>query len=433
MTCPSCGSDIGEPAAFCSQCGVAVPKRGSTAKRILKWVGIGFGGLLGLFIVMVIVVALTTETPSPEEQETPDTDLSSWTPVEAFKSGIESGEYLRVAGREFDDDFVQEAVSRVESKTYGDSEKWVVSNSDVFAVCDVYSRVGDARARGAGLALTEFEDILGDELGLKRSTLMGVIQAGTDDNSGAVVDFCEPIYVYGVGFKAAFEGIITEIDENNLSESDASAQLDSSIDRLSRAELRTDKKTAYYKGFLAGFVLRQTALKGRSSAILSTSTPKPFGDGIWKIGEEIVPGTYAAPGGEFCLWHSVSGFTGGINDIVQLGHPGRPIVTIGTAHKGFQVVGFQSVGCGQWRPIADIDGPVNSITEGYWLVGQEVVPGTYLSTSKHCFWQRLKGFSREVYDVIAASDSVEKSQTVTIEPTDVGFMSFGCEGWTRVE
>ncbi len=440
MVCPSCGSDIREPAAFCSQCGVAVPKRGSTAKRILKWVGIGFGGLLGLFIVMVIVVALTTETPSPQEQETPDTGLSSGTPSEAFTAGIESGQYLRVAGRELDDDFVQEAMSRVESKAYGDPEKWVVSNSDVVAVCDVYSRLGDARARGADLALTEFEDILGNELGLKRSTLMGVIQAGTDDSSGAVFDLCEPIDAYGVGFNAAYEVTITEIYGFNLSESDASAQLDSTIDRLSRAELRIDKKTAYDRGFLAGmdaanieFDRRQTALSDQPSAIPSTSTPKPFGDGIWKIGEEIALGTYAAPGGEQCLWNSLTGFTGSaINDIARLSHPGRPVVTIGTKYQGFQLVGFQSLGCGEWRPIADITGPVDSITDGTWLVAQEILPGTY-QASNNCYWSRLRGFNGEFDDVIVGSDLVEENPTVTIEPTDAGFMSFGCNGWARVE
>ena len=153
---------------------------------------------------------------------------------------------------------------------------------------------------------------------------------------------------------------------------------------------------------------------------------------MWRIGKDIAPGTYAAPGDESCLWNSLSGFTGRIDDVLRLSHEGRPVVTISDTYRGFRVVGFQSFGCGQWRPVADITGPVESIADGTWLVGREIVPGTY-ATSKPCYWQRLKGFNGEYDDVIASSDLVEEKRTVTIEPADVGFMSLGCGEWTRVE
>ena len=258
MACPNCGAETSERTAFCTQCGTSLPKQLGTAKKIFKRGGLGCGGLLVLFIVIVVVVRITTGIPSPEEQETPAGTLSSGTPSpalqtvrEVFLASSESGDRLRAAGREFDDDFVQEAVSSVESEVFGKSGKWIISNSDVMAVCDVYSQVGDARKMGEDLATTEFENILREELGLKGSAIMGAIQSGISNDAEAIVDFCAPIHAYGVGFIAAFESA-AELYELDLDETYASAQLVSAIDEMSRSELRTDRQTAYGQGFLAG-------------------------------------------------------------------------------------------------------------------------------------------------------------------------------------
>ena len=258
MDCPKCGTEISERAAYCTQCGVSLTKGRNRTRSILKWGGVGCGGLLVLFIVIVIVAALATDTPSSEEQETPARTSSSGTSSltlqtvrEAFLAGSEVGDDLRAAGRKFDDDFVQEAVSRAKSETFGVSGKWIVSNSDVTAVCDVYLQVGDARERGEDLTTTEFEDLLREKLELKGSFLMGAIQSGISDDAEAIVDFCAPIHAYGIGFIAAFE-FTAELYELNPDETDAQALLDSAIDEVPRTELRTDRQTAYHKGFVAG-------------------------------------------------------------------------------------------------------------------------------------------------------------------------------------
>ena len=174
-----------------------------------------------------------------------------------------------------------------------------------------------------------------------------------------------------------------------------------------------------------------------STRIIPSPTPEPakpksFGDGMWRIGKDIPPGVYAALGGKSCLWHSFTGSGGSTDDIVRIGHPGRPVVMIGPEYRGFHIAGFQSVGCGRWRPIDEITEPVEDITDGTWIVGQEIEPGTYLSTSR-CPWFRLSGFNDEPNEVIARNDFAEGKSTVTIESTDAGFMSFGCGGWARVE
>ena len=258
LTCLNCGAETSERTVFCTQCGTSLPKPRSTAKQIFKWGGIGCGSLLGLFIVIVIVVGITAGTPSPEEQKTTTSPLSSETSSpalrtvrEAFLAGSASGDELRAAGREFDDDFVQEAVSRVGSEVFGDSDNWIVSNSDISAVCDVYFEVGDARERGEDLTTTEFENVLREELGLRGAVLMGAIQSGITDDAEAIVDFCAPIHAYGIGFIAAFE-FAAELYELDLDEIDTPARLDITIDEVPRTQLRVDRQTAYDKGFLAG-------------------------------------------------------------------------------------------------------------------------------------------------------------------------------------
>ena len=248
MDCPSCGHETSERAVFCTQCGTSLPKQGTTVKRFYKWGGIGCGGVLGLFVVIVIIAALTTETPTRDERDAPDS--SSWTPTEALIAGSESGDQLKLAGRELDDDFVQEAVSRVASEAFGGSGKWIVSNSDIRAVCEALSRAGHDRARGDELTDAEFKDTL-HELGMKQAALMGAVVSGSSDDSGASVDFCGPILAYGIGLISGLESAV-DLYQLDLNETDASTQLRQRIDEVPRTELRTDRRTAYGRGFLAG-------------------------------------------------------------------------------------------------------------------------------------------------------------------------------------
>ncbi len=69
-------------------------------------------------------------------------------------------------------------------------------------------------------------------------------------------------------------------------------------------------------------------------------------DGMWLVGDEIAPGTYSAPGGEWCQWERLSGFGGEFDDVIasDLGDT-RHIVEILTTDAG-----FHTSGCGEWTP-----------------------------------------------------------------------------------
>jgi hypothetical protein len=69
-------------------------------------------------------------------------------------------------------------------------------------------------------------------------------------------------------------------------------------------------------------------------------------DGLWKVGEEVAPGTYRSGGGGNCYWARLSGFSGDLDDIITNGIGKNQTVTIVASD-----VGFESSGCGTWTRI----------------------------------------------------------------------------------
>jgi hypothetical protein len=84
----------------------------------------------------------------------------------------------------------------------------------------------------------------------------------------------------------------------------------------------------------------------------ATAPPKPgpkriITDGVWKVGEEIAPGTYRAPRGGGCYWARLSGFSGDLDDIIANGGFSRnQTITIASSDAG-----FETNGCGDWTRI----------------------------------------------------------------------------------
>ena len=159
----------------------------------------------------------------------------------------------------------------------------------------------------------------------------------------------------------------------------------------------------------------------------STTSEPGFGDGTWIVGTDVGPGIYAAAGGTLCYWSRLSGFGGSLGEIIanEVGG-GRTVVTIAPEDKG-----FETTGCGDWRPVFEVTAPLSAIPEGTWLVGDEIPPGTYSAEGGDlCYWARLNGFSGELGDIIANNVGAGK-QVAEIMSADAGFSSGGCGTWTR--
>jgi len=70
--------------------------------------------------------------------------------------------------------------------------------------------------------------------------------------------------------------------------------------------------------------------------------------------------------------------------------------------------------------------PVPTIAPGTWLVGADIQPGTYETTTtstdilRSCYWARLSGTSGDFHEILA-NGNVNGHGIVTIKPTDVAF------------
>lgn len=75
--------------------------------------------------------------------------------------------------------------------------------------------------------------------------------------------------------------------------------------------------------------------------------------------------------------------------------------------------------------------PVTMPTDGTYLVGKTIKPGTYTSPGAdigRCYWARLKNTSGDVSAVVAASYHPGR-QVVTVGRRDVAFITDGCGPW----
>jgi hypothetical protein len=72
--------------------------------------------------------------------------------------------------------------------------------------------------------------------------------------------------------------------------------------------------------------------------------------------------------------------------------------------------------------------------DGTYLVGTDVVPGTYSSAGPvgtgTCYWKRLSNPSTN--DIIDNAIS-KKPQVVQIDPTDKAFKTDGCQPWQKTD
>ena len=184
-------------------CTTQPSNRRGTVRKVSKWGGIGCGGLLGLFILLIGPGLLVGPSPSEDGERTAASSQSvaaivapsegqrpvpvpippSWTARDLYLAGTEYGENLANSGRKLDDSFVQDAVTAVESKLYGDAGNWRVTNSDMIAACDMYIRMGEAVEAGQPIGLDAFMDILQNEIGPRGTVLLGAIQSGIGETT----------------------------------------------------------------------------------------------------------------------------------------------------------------------------------------------------------------------------------------------------------
>ena len=93
---------------------------------------------------------------------------------------------------------------------------------------------------------------------------------------------------------------------------------------------------------------------------------------------------------------------------------------------------FETRGCGEWRLLSEVIALRSSITDGKWVVGEEVPVGTYASPGGElCYWARLSGFGGTLDEIITNEVGAGR-QIVAISSSDEGFETSGCGEWTLI-
>jgi hypothetical protein len=156
----------------------------------------------------------------------------------------------------------------------------------------------------------------------------------------------------------------------------------------------------------------------------TTAPPPGFGDGVHLVGDEVVPGRYAATG-ELCSWERLRRPEPGPGDVVAADtSSGQTLVEI-LATDG----AFSSSGCGRWTRF-DGGAPLDAVGQGTFAVGTQMAVGTWRSDGPDlCYWERLSGLTGRLEEIVASA-GVAGSVEVQVAPEDVAFSSFGCGTWT---
>lgn len=132
----------------------------------------------------------------------------------------------------------------------------------------------------------------------------------------------------------------------------------------------------------------------------------------------------------------------GIGVIDSIGHTDTPTVATGTAATPTSAAPTMAVhtAAPATTKAAPAKPAVVIVTisgDGTFAVGSQVKPGTYRAVvpadSFGCYWERLKGASGQLDDVIANGlGDPGAQQLVTIKATDKYFSTQYCGTWTRV-
>ena len=179
-----------------------------------------------------------------------------------------------------------------------------------------------------------------------------------------------------------------------------------------------------------GFSSRCTWYKINPDVLAApTATKGSFDSGIWFVGGEIKAGIYRTTSSG-CYYSRLSGFKGDIDDIIVNGSTAANggVIEILSTDKAF------SSRCA-WTLIT-VDALRSATTtstkfaSGQWIVGGEITPGTYRTTTSGCYYSRLSGFKGDIDDIITNGSTAANGGIIQIEPTDLSFVS-RCD-WVKV-
>ncbi|MGC0142114.1 hypothetical protein [Pseudactinotalea sp. Z1732] len=153
--------------------------------------------------------------------------------------------------------------------------------------------------------------------------------------------------------EAERDALVTELEETEADRDSVAADLESvAAERdeiageITAARTERDEALERVEAMEAESQEAQAAAEAEAEAAAGAAEPSDsFGNGTWRVGEDIEPGTYRTDGGSGCYWERLSGFSGEFSDIISNDFTSGPsTVTIQGSDAG-----FSSQGCGTWE------------------------------------------------------------------------------------
>ncbi len=196
------------------------------------------------------------------------------------------------------------------------------------------------------------------------------------------------------------------------------------------SSLYATKITVKITGSRSGYVT--TSRTSSSTSKVAEPRPSLSSNGVFRVGADIAPGTYVATGGEMCYWARRSSPTSpnGIiaNDIQP--EAGARIVTIRSSDKY-----FETNRCGSWTRLMPVGPQSSKFSDGTFIAGNQIRPGTYATSgAEGCYWALLSSFgARGTQGVIENQFTWDKQRQIVTIGAGVGFESWGCGTWRRVD
>ncbi|MFF4061525.1 hypothetical protein ACFYZ8_35260 [Streptomyces sp. NPDC001668] len=175
--------------------------------------------------------------------------------------------------------------------------------------------------------------------------------------------------------------------------------------------------------------------KGTRTAEVAKKKPAFSGDGDFRVGSDVKPGTYRTTGNSdgMCYWERAKNASGEMDSLLANDNvTGTSYVTVKPTDKL-----FTSSDCNDWEAVdAKTKGSFVSRMSGdggMFAVGTDIAPGTYRSTGNtddSCYWERTKDAEHGL-DSILANDNVNGTAVVKVSASDAYFKTTGCKDWKK--
>ncbi|MEU6593053.1 hypothetical protein ABZ923_28105 [Streptomyces sp. NPDC046881] len=159
------------------------------------------------------------------------------------------------------------------------------------------------------------------------------------------------------------------------------------------------------------------------------------GDGEYRVGTDVKPGTYRTTGNSdgLCYWERAKDASGELDSMLANDNvSGTSYVTIKPTDNL-----FKSSDCEDWEAVdPKAKGTPGSSMDGdggMYKVGTDIAPGTYKSTGNTddgCYWERVKDAGHGL-DSIIANNNVKGTAVVTISASDAYFKTNDCGDWKK--